>query len=226
MKPEQMTPQHIQENIEEHISAISEELRAGFNFLKDYPKTVSIFGSARLTPNSSHYKMAERLAFRISRELKYAVITGASDGIMEAANKGAKEGGSPSLGISIKLPHEQKTNQYVDAQVGFDYFFNRKAMLTFSAEAYVFFPGGFGTLDELFSIMTLIQTRKIPRVPVILVGDDYWKPLAHYIKHEMLAVHHTISLGDENLFVVTENLDTILNIIKNAPVSNWWEIMD
>ncbi|MDB5259076.1 MAG: hypothetical protein JWO73_284 [Candidatus Taylorbacteria bacterium] len=232
MKPEQFTAKAIQDNIELHLKDINDEFRAGFEFLKKYPKSVTIFGSARLTPTSSHYHAAEHLAYRIVKDLGYSVITGGGPGIMEAANKGARDAQSngaahgSSLGICIKLPQEQSTNKFVDSELRLDYFFTRKALLTFAAEAYLFFPGGFGTFDELFGIITLIQTRKIPRVPVILVGNDFWKPLAVFIKHQMLTEHQTISLGDENLFIITEDIEKIVNVVKHAPVSNWWEMLD
>jgi uncharacterized protein (TIGR00730 family) len=228
MKPEQLTAEIIQKDIDQHIHDISAEFRAGFEFLEKYSKSVSIFGSARTKPDSEHYKMAELLARRIVSELGYTVITGGAAGIMEAGNKGAKEAKADkisSAAVTIKLPVEQRTNKFVEDELALDYFFTRKTMLTFAAEAYLFFPGGYGTFDELFSIITLIQTRKIPRVPIILVGTDFWKPLAHYIKHEMLERHQTISLGDENLFIVNEDPNTIIDIIKNAPVSNWWEVV-
>lgn len=214
------------EDIEKHISEISREFRDGFAFLKKYPKSVSIFGSARMSPDNPHYRQAQELSEMIVSELEYAVITGGGPGIMEAANRGAKNANGTSLGLTIKLPREQQTNRYVTDEIGFGYFFTRKSMLNFAAEAYVFFPGGFGTFDELFGIITLVQTKKIPPVPIILVGRDFWNPLVAFIKKEMLEVHHAISPVDMKLFAVTDNLDNVIEIIRKAPVSEWWNIAD
>ena len=226
MKPieeiQKLTDKEVDENIEEYIETITEEFREGFKFLKKYPKTVSIFGSARLTPASSHFDDAKKLAGRIVKELGYSIITGGGPGIMEATNQGAHEAKGDSIGFDIELPNEQNKNAYVLHSVHFRYFFARKAMLTFSAEAFVFFPGGFGTFDELFSILTLIQTNKIPRVPVILFGKDFWQPLKEFINAHMLTQHHTISPEDMNSFVVTDSTDATIKIIKDAKVSEWW----
>lgn len=226
MEQDHLTAKLIHENIETHIHDITGEFRNGFEFLRKYPKSVTIFGSARTKPDSAHYKTAHELGSRIAKELRYAVITGGGPGIMEAANKGAHDAGGVSIGLTIKLPAEQHTNRFANKELHFDYFFSRKAMLTFAAEAFVFFPGGFGTFDELFGIITLIQTHKIPRVPVFLVGQDFWSPLKHYIQSEMLDKHSTINPEDIKLFHITDHLDTVINTIKNAPVSEWWKTMD
>ena len=229
---ERLSAKTINADIESHVHKIDSELRAGFEFLRQYPRSVSIFGSARTTPKSPHYEQAEKLGNRIVSELGYTVITGGGPGIMEAANKGAHHAekgklvGHASLGLAIKLPREQHSNPYVDKEVAFEYFFTRKAMLNFAAEAYVFFPGGFGTFDELFGIVTLIQTVKIPRVPIILVGKDFWNPIVHFIKTNMLEKHHNIAPDDMNLFAVTDNIDTAMEMIKRAPVSDWWRMAD
>lgn len=217
-----MSDQEINIDIEEHIATITKEFREGFNFLKKYPRSVSVFGSARLTPASSHYRDAKRLASRIVTELNYSIVTGGGPGIMEATNQGAYESNGDSVGINIQLPHEQSTNPYILDSTHYNYFSTRKTMLTFSAEAFVFFPGGFGTLDELFSILTLLQTKKIPPVPVILFGKDFWIPLITCIKVHLLDAHHAISEEDMNLFTVTDSTDMAIKIIKEAPVRKWW----
>jgi hypothetical protein len=137
---------------------------------------------------------------------------------MEAANRGAIEVGKPSVGLNIRLPNKQSLNSYTTDSMQFDYFFVRKTALSFAAEAYLFFPGGFGTLDEFFEVLTLIQTRKIRRVPIILVGSDYWNGLNHFIKDVLLGKHHSIEYADTNLYTVTDDDDKILEIIKGVPI--------
>jgi len=139
---------------------------------------------------------------------------------MEAANKGAHDAGGQSIGFTIKLPHEQKDNPYLTGKLDFNFFFSRKTMMWFAAEAYLFFPGGFGTFDELFEVLTLVQTGKIEKVPIILVGEEYWKPLNTLIQEDMLSHHYTISAEDTDLYTITDDEDKILEIIKNAPIRN------
>ncbi len=200
------------------MAEIEKEFKMGFDFIKNYPKSVSIYGSARFKEDSEHYQAARHLAGRIVKELGIAIVTGGSGGIMEAANRGALEAGGDSIGLNIQLPHEQVTNKYLSASLSFYYFFVRKAMLSFAAEAYIFFPGGFGTLDEFFELTTLSQTNKIPRIPLILVGNDYWPPILETIKKNLLEDHKTIDAADLNLFTVTENEDEILELIRKAPM--------
>lgn len=226
MKNEHISVHGINENIDKHVSEIGQEFKRGFEFLKKYPKTVTIFGSSRLTEASSHYHDVKKLAEKIVKETGYGVMTGGGPGIMQAANEGAHAGGGQSLGLNIILPREQKINPHVTDSVEFNYFFARKALMTFSSECYIFFPGGFGTFDELFSILTLLQTKKIPTVPVILFGKDFWAPTVELIKKQMLDVHHTIEDEDMNLFKVTNSMDDVIKVIKGAPVSEWWDLMD
>jgi hypothetical protein len=207
---------------ETHLERIHREFADGFEFLAKYPRTVSIFGSSMSPRDSARYQAAEELGGKIVHELGYAVITGGGPGTMEAANKGAYDAGGPSLGLNVSLPHEHNTNAYVTHSIKFAYFFSRKTMLTFAAEAYVFFPGGFGTFDELFSILTLIQTGKIPRVPVVLFDSHYWSPLQDFMKTEMLKDYAAIDPRDLELFEITDSVDRIMEIIRKAPVSEWW----
>ena len=139
---------------------------------------------------------------------------------MEAANRGAIDSNKKehSLGICIKLPNEQITNPYITDSINFKFFFTRKVILTFSAEAYIYFPGGFGTLDEFFEIVTLIQTNKIERVPIVLVGNEYWKPLDEFIKKMLCDKYSTINKEDMDLYTITEDEDEILEIVKKAPL--------
>jgi uncharacterized protein (TIGR00730 family) len=197
---------------------IEKEFRDAFTFIKNNPKSVTFFGSARFRPANKHYKEARSLAFRIADELKYAVVTGGGPGIMEAANRGAFEAGGASFGLNIKLPYEQVKNPYVTESVDFYYFFSRKVALSFSAEAYIFFPGGFGTLDEVFEILTLVQTQKIPRVPVVLFGSDYWQPINKLILKQLYNSHKAIDQKDMDLYVITDNEDEVLKIVKEAPL--------
>lgn len=209
-------------DINGHLEHINREFNDGFQFLKRYPKSVTIFGSSLAKPDDGAYKSAEDLAGRIVRELNYAVITGGGPGIMEAANKGAYEAGGASLGLNVSLPHERTTNAYATQAMKFSYFFSRKTMLIFAAEAFVFFIGGYGTFDELFNVLTLIQTGKIPKVPVILFGSEYWNPLRQFLKESSQEKFKTIGSGDLDYFEITDSVDRVIEVIKKAPVSEWW----
>jgi len=144
-------------------------------------------------------------------------VTGGGPGIMEAANRGANDAGGPSLGLNIELPAEQVINPYVTESSSFKYFFARKTALSFAAEAYIFYPGGFGTLDEFFEIVTLIQTKKIHRIPVILVGSDFWEPLHSFISDVLRLKHGTISKSDIDLYRITDDHTEIIKLIEKAP---------
>lgn len=226
LNEKELTVEMINENIDTHINDITNEFRRGFEFIKNYRKSVTIFGSSRLTPASSHYEQARHLSERIVKELGYTIITGGGPGIMAAANQGAKEAGGDSIGLNIVIPNEQHTNEFTTKNVTFDYFFTRKTMLNFAAEAYIFFPGGFGTFDELFGLLTLIQTKKVPSVPIILYGKDFWNPFKDYLVKNMIDIHHTIEKEDLDLFVITNSVETTLKIIKEAPVAAWWKMVD
>ena len=200
------------------IFRIMAEFVDGFNFLSKYKKTVTFFGSARFAPSNKHYKEAQELARMLARA-GYTIISGGGPGIMEAANKGAVEGKGKSVGINIQLPSEQRTNPYVRESRAFYYFFTRKVMLAFSAEAYIFFPGGYGTLDEVFELMTLRQTHKInPKIPIILVGRDYWSPLCDWITNNLLKKHKTIDSADLKLWDLVDTPEEAFKLIKKSKV--------
>ena len=181
---------------------IMSEVIEGFDTLAAVQKGVSVFGSARTHPNDPQYAQATEVS-RLLAEAGFSIITGAGPGIMEAANKGARLGGGRSIGCNIELPFEQGANPYVDTLVNFRYFFVRKTMFIKYSVAFIIFPGGFGTLDELFEALTLIQTGKVREFPVILVGSDYWGGLVGWMRDRMLA-DGMISPGDLDLFVVCD----------------------
>ncbi len=203
---------------ETRVCVINEEFRQGFDFIKKYQKTVTFFGSARLTEDHEAYQQAVTLAGMVARELGYGVVTGGGPGIMEAGNRGAFEAGGQALGLNIRLPMEQTSNPYQTDSLDFYFFFSRKVTMAYSAEAYIYFPGGFGTLDELFEILTLVQTDKIAHVPIILFGSAFWKPLDEYIRKILLAEYHTISEKDLDLYTITDSYDEALEIIRKAPI--------
>lgn len=202
------------------LNRINEEFRRGLAFIKQYPKSVTFFGSARFDETHELYQKARNLAHRVAKELGYAVVTGGGPGIMEAANRGAYEAGGESLGLNIELPREQVINPYVKDSVEFYYFFSRKVALSFSANAYVIFPGGFGTMDEFLEILELVQTRKIPEVPLVLVGSEFWRPLDMYFKNTLYQGYKTIHIDDTALYKITDDDDEIIKIIENAPLKN------
>lgn len=198
-------------------SRIATEFDRGLKFVKKYPKSVTIYGSARFKPGTPHYDDARKLGARLAK-LGYAVVTGGGPGIMEAANRGAKEVGGDSIGLNIELPNEQILNPYTTDSLSFYYFFSRKTTMSFAAEAYIYYPGGFGTLDEFFEIITLIQTKKIRVTPIILVGSDFWKPLEEFIIKTMLQTHAAINKNDLKLFTITDDHAEIEKIVLSAPV--------
>lgn len=201
------------------IFRIMAEFVDGFNFISKFEKSITIFGSARFDDRDEHYRAAQKLA-RLLAKSGYTVITGGGPGIMEAANKGAVEGLGESVGLNIQLPFEQRINPYVKKGMAFNYFFTRKVMLAFSAEGYVFFPGGYGTLDEAFEIITLRQTHKInPRVPIVLVGRDYWGPLTEWLRDNAFAKHHTIDEEEMKLWQLVDTPEEVFQIIKNTRLS-------
>jgi uncharacterized protein (TIGR00730 family) len=222
----EITKKEIIKEIDNHVSEISKEFKKGFELLKKYPKSVTIFGSSRINRDNQYYSKAQSLGEKIVKDLGYTIITGGGPGIMEASNKGAKNANGNSIGINIELPREQKINEYVTESVLLNYFFVRKPLMNFAAEAYIFFPGGFGTFDELFGILTLLQTKKIPDVPIILFGKDFWSPFVELIKDQMLNKYKTIDSENINLFKITDSEEDVINIIKLAPVSNWWQNID
>ena len=223
-KPEYdpLTLEEIRVEAEGRVNKITNEFTAGFRFIQNHPRSVTFFGSARLKEDSPYYQKAKNLAGRIVSELGYSVLSGGGPGIMEAANKGAFESNGHSLGLSIKLPNEQSTNAYVNDQMDFNYFFSRKVCLSFAAEAYLFFPGGFGTMDEFFEILTLVQTHKIERVPIFLVGKNFWGPLHDFIINNLIR-HGTVSPEDIDLYRLTDDEDEIIEKIKNSPVRSGYE---
>lgn len=202
---------------ERRVSSIGQEFADGFEVIRHHNRSVTFFGSARFIESHPYYEKARTIAARISME-GYAVVTGGGGGIMEAGNRGAREAGGDSIGFNIELPFEQKLNPYVSESLSFKYFFSRKVLLAFSAEAFLFFPGGYGTLDEFFEIITLVQTKKIPRVPIILVGNEYWDKLDSFIKEDLLSDYKTINVEDTNLYDITEDPDEIVRIVIGAPL--------
>src|SRR5437763_1514089 len=194
------------------VQRIREEIEYGFASLAHVGAGVSIFGSARTPRDHPEYEMARSLA-RTLGEAGYTVITGGGPGTMEAANRGAKESGALSVGLRIDLPFEQGENDWIDLPLDFHYFFTRKVMFVRYASAFVVFPGGFGTLDELFEALTLIQTGKVRYFPVLLVGSEYWAGLVDWLRDRMLAAGN-ISPQDLDLFNITDDPADVLEIVN------------
>jgi len=192
------------------------EFVEGVEGLHDLGPAVSIFGSARTRPDDPQYKKAEAIAALFVKN-GFGVITGGGGGIMEAANKGAAEAGGTSVGLNIKLPFEQKPNPYATLQMEFKYFFIRKVMFIKYAAAYVVMPGGFGTMDELFEVMTLVQTRRIRPFPIIMVGTDYWSGLLEWIRNHLLA-QSLISPKDMDIIQVLDDPEEIVSTVRKILV--------
>lgn len=188
------------------------EFFEGFENLRGVRPAVTVFGSARTLQNAEDYEKARQIAFSLSKK-GFSVITGGGPGVMEAANLGAHEAGGRSIGCNIELPFEQKPNPYINLPVNFHYFFIRKVMFLRYTSAVVVMPGGFGTLDELFEVLTLVQTHKIDPLPIILVDKDYWKGLGDWIRNTILENRHYIDKNDPDIFHVVDKPEEVVRII-------------
>ena len=207
----------FRETFQWRIFRIMAEFVEGFQFVADFDRSVSFFGSSRFDEDNPHYEKARELA-KLLVAKDYAVVTGGGPGIMEAANRGAYENDGRSIGINIQLRDEgEKANDYLGESVGFHYFFTRKVMLSYASYGYVFFPGGFGTLDELFEMLTMMQTKKLPQpVTVVAVGKDYWDPLMDWVRETLLEEYETISQKDLDLIQVVDSPKEALKVIEEG----------
>lgn len=194
------------------IFKIMSEFIEGFDIIRRYGLGVTFFGSARASFEDDVYLHATELSGRLAKQ-GFAVITGGSAGVMQAANKGAFEAGGASVGLNINLPTVQNYNPYLTEKHSFDHFFVRKVMLAYASEVYVYFPGGFGTLDEFFEILTLVQTGKIRKVPIILFGKSYWEPLLAFIEQKMYREHSAIAESDMALYTLVDSVDEAYDYI-------------
>ena len=198
----------------QRLLRIQDELRQGFEALGRIGKAVSIFGSARTPRSDPRYDQARELARRLGEE-GFSIITGGGPGIMEAANRGAREAGVPSVGLGIELPHEQGMNEWVDLPLTFHYFFTRKVMFVRYASGFVVFPGGFGTFDELFEAATLRQTEKIRYFPIVLVGSDYWGGLVDWLRAQMLGEGY-VAAEDVDTLALCDDLGQVVEIVEDV----------
>jgi uncharacterized protein (TIGR00730 family) len=196
------------------VLRIQSEFVEGFGLLSELPRAVSVFGSARTPRDHPYYAAGVQIGAALV-QAGYAVITGGGPGAMEAANRGASEAGGLSVGLGIELPFEQELNEWVDVGITFRYFFVRKTMFVKYAQAFVILPGGFGTLDELFESLTLVQTRKVTRFPVVLVGIEYWTGLLDWVRSTMVPAG-TINPADLDLITLTDDVDEVVGVIQAA----------
>ena len=196
------------------VFKIMSELVEGYEKMARIGPCVTIFGSARSKPTNKYYKLAEEIAYTLTKK-GFGVISGGGPGVMEAANKGAHFGGGRSVGLNIELPQEQSANPFIDSDklITFDYFFVRKLMFTKYSQGYIVLPGGFGTLDELFEAITLIQTHKLVRFPIVLVGTDYWSGLVEWIKAQVLAGNN-IDQADLDIFTLVDDTGSAVAVIE------------
>jgi uncharacterized protein (TIGR00730 family) len=198
------------------VFKIMAEFVDGFDLIRRYGLAASVFGSVRQTFEGHFYEECTALTERLAKS-GYAIITGGSAGIMEAANKGAYDAGGTSVGLNIRLEDNQGLNKYVTDSITFDHFFVRKVMLAFSSDVYIYFPGGFGTLDEFTEILTLVQTKNIRKIPIVLYGKEYWDPLVEFFRTKLLGEHQAIDPTDMDLFKVVDSVDEAYDyIVKNV----------
>jgi uncharacterized protein (TIGR00730 family) len=198
------------------VFKIMSEFVEGFELLKKYDLAASFFGTARSSFDPRFYADAATLAGKLA-QAGFATITGGSAGIMEAANRGAFEAGGASIGLNIRLSNSQGYNKYLTDSITFEHFFVRKVMLTFASEVYIYFPGGFGTLDEFTEIVTLVQTGKVRRIPIVLYGKEYWTPLIKFFEEKLDTEYHAIDAEDRNLYFLADSVDEAYDyIMKNV----------
>lgn len=218
LSPQTFESEKYQSGLSWRILKIQSEFVKGHDFLTRFDKAVSIFGSARLGFDSAVYQEAEKLSYKLA-EKGFAVFTGGGPGIMEAANKGAHAAGGRSVGININLPDHgvtERRNPYITDAESFDFFFSRKVILSFASQVYIFFPGGFGTLDELFEMLTLIQTKKTSKIPVILVNREYWQPLLDWIRGMVWGRNRAIKEEDMDLYHLVDTAEEACALIDTC----------
>lgn len=195
------------------------EFLRGFRGLHFIGPCITVFGSARFKEGHRYYETARAVSYQISKQLGFTILTGGGPGIMEAANRGAREAGGPSVGCNIQLPREQTENPYLDKFVTFHYFFVRKVLLVKYSYAFIIMPGGFGTMDEFFETLTLVQTKKISNFPIVIMGMDYYQPLKSYI--EFMVAEGTIAAADLDLLLFTDDIDTAVEHIRTYISTNF-----
>jgi len=209
---------------EGRLVTVVEEFEKAFDILGKYGQTVTVFGTARLPLEHPVCRQAYAAGWALAKK-GYAIVTGGGGGVMEAANKGAKEAGGVSIGFNIHLPMEQSLNNYTTESYRFEHFFGRKVAMTLDASAYVYAGGGFGTFDELFEVVTLMQTGIIPQVPIILLGKDFWTPLDQFIRDTLSDQYHTIDPEDRSLYTITDDIQQVVEIIEASTLERAREEM-
>ncbi len=209
---------------EGRLVTVVEEFEKAFDILGKYGKTVTVFGTARLPQEHPVCRQAYAASWALAKN-GYAIVTGGGGGAMEAANKGALDAGGDSIGFNIHLPMEQNLNKFTTESYRFEHFFGRKVAMTLDASAYIYAGGGFGTFDELFEVITLIQTGIIPQVPVILLGKDFWKPMDEFIRDTLSDQYHTIEAEDRSLYTITDDIQQVVEIIEASTLERVREEM-
>jgi hypothetical protein len=203
---------------EDKLKAIKLEFKEGIDSVAKFNPSVTLYGSAKLEEKNKDYQKVYQLASRLAKELGYNILSGGGPGIMEAANKGGYDAGVKSVGLTIRLPHEQGANPYVTDEIPFNYFFSRQTSLLYSTEACIFCVGGYGTMSELFEILTLKKTRKIDSIPVILFGSEFWSGLDKYIREVLKEKFETIDKEEPELYVIEDDIDKIIEIVRNSKI--------
>lgn len=223
-KNQLLVRQKLIDAAEGRLITVVDEFENAFDILGKYDKTVTVFGSARLAQDHPVCRQARSIGWALAKK-GYAVVTGGGGGVMEAANQGAMEAKGASIGFNIHLPMEQHLNKFTTESYRFEHFFGRKVAMTLDASAYVYAGGGFGTFDELFEVITLIQTGIIPQVPVILLGKDFWTPLDQYIRDTLLDQYQTIQSADRSLYIITDDIQHAVEVIEQSSLERAREAM-